>query len=829
MLWSDVKMISDFRQAWRSLRRSPGFALVAIGTLVLGIGVTAGMFSVLEVLLLRPLPFKDPERIVRLWESNPAKGHERFDVLWGSFLDWREQSRSFAALALYRTDARLVTTGTETERMQATMASPALFPLLGVSPHLGRGFVPEEGRADGDERPDVVLSHALWQRKFGGDPGVIGQTLTVGGWASLRIVGVMPAGFDFPGGTDFWGEEVLTRSMGRGERWRSAIGRLREGVTIDQARAELKTVAQRSALDHPQTNAGWTVVIEPLTEVIVGRMRPALLALFAAVLALLLIACANVASALMARTTTRRHELAVRMALGASRWRLVRLSIAEGLLMAAVAGALGLVLADALLTVLISRAPAEVPRLDEVGINKAVVTFAVVVSLLTSLIFGVAPWLHAARVSVEEELKRGEGRSSAPARARLGGALVAAQIAISLVLLVSGGTLIDTFVRLKRLDLGLDPSRVWTSELAVPAARFTPPDQRRIGGRPQWARLASFYPEALERVRAIPSIDSVALVNVPPLARETPDFFQHGRTASSGTHAERWPATAHIITPDYFRVLRIPLRRGRAFTPDDLAAAPRLTGTGPVKPGVAIVNEAMARRYWPDRDPVGQDIALERESWVSYRTIVGVVGDTLRSPLERDAEPIVYVPLAEKPRFEMALVARARDDDPRTAAMLSTTLRRFDSALSVSSVHPLDRVIGGALAHHRFSMLMVVVFGALALLITAAGLYGVIAFIVSQRTREIGIRMALGASSTDVAYSIGQYVFAPLVGGLVAGMLGSYVVSRLSGAVIEGARGVDPVISMTAGMLILSTAGLAAWAPIRTALSLNPIAVLRNE
>jgi putative ABC transport system permease protein len=822
-------MLSDVPQAWRSLRGSPGFAVVTIGTLALGIGVTVGMFSVLEGLLLRPLPFKEPERIVRLWEGNPGKGHERFDVLWGSFLDWRDQSSSFEALALYRTNNWLVTSGSDTERLRGTFTSPVLFPLLGVSPQLGRGFLPEEGRREEDGRPEVILSHGLWQRKFAGDPAVVGKTLTAGGWASLTIVGVMPQGFDFPDGTELWGEEVLTRSMGRGDRGRNAIGRLKAGVTIDRARAELKTIASRSEIEHPQTNAGWTVVIESLTEVTVGRVRPALVALFAAVLGLLVIVCANVASVILSRATTRRHELAVRLALGASRWRLVRLSLVEGLLIAAFAGALGLVLADTLLSVLLARAPGEIPRLGEIGINRAVVVFAAGLTLQTTVVFGLAPSLRAERVSVEEELRRGQGRASAPGRARAGATLLGAQVAISLVLLVGAGLLIQTFVRLKQLELGLDASKVWTSELALPGSRFTPPDQRRIGGRPQWDQLAAYYPQALDRIRAIPGIESAALVDVPPLSHEMPEFFRHGRPRSSETHAERWPAVTYIITPDYFRVLRIPVRHGRAFTEQDRAAAPRLARTGPAAPGVAIVNEAMAKRYWPGRNPVGQEIALEGDSWVAYRTIVGVVGDTLRSPLEYAAEPIVYVPQAERPRFAMALVARGRDDSAHAAERVRLALREFDSALSISAVQPLERVFGSALTHHRFSMLMVAVFGTLALLITAAGLYGVIGFIVSQRTREIGIRRALGARNKDVTHLVAGYAIVPVLGGLILGAAAAFWLGRLLPALMVGARGSDPVILVAGCVLMVLTASFAVMAPVRAATAVDPIVVLRND
>jgi putative ABC transport system permease protein len=827
-------VVSDLRQAWRTLRRSPAFAFVTVVTLALGIGATVAIFTVLEGILLRPLPYNHPERIVRLWESSPERGLERFEVLPGSFLDWRERSSTFEALAIYRTSQVLVTADGQTEQLRAAFGSPALFEVFGVSPARGRGFLPEAGRPAGgrDPRdyaglPEVVISHGLWRRKFGSDPAVVGKQLTFNGVSSLTVVGVMPSGFDFPAGTDVWGEAVLTRGMGRGDRWRDVVGRVNAGVSIDQARAELRTIARQSAIDHPETNAGWSVVMEPLAEVLVGPVRSALIALFAAVACLLLIACANVASALLARSTARRQELAVRLALGATRFRLVRLSLAEGLLITLAAGALGVLLADLLLDVLIAWAPAEIPRLDQIGISGRVLAFALGLSLATSLVFAFVPWFLFHRANAEEELK-GTTRFTTPGRARMGAALLAAEIALSLSLLFGAGLLIQSFLLLRSRDLGVDPSNVWVAELTVPLGRFAPPGGLNVGGRPQWERLAVFYPEILEYAQTLRGVESAALVSVPPVTPETPGFFGHGRTAGSGTNTERWPAVTHAITPGYFAVLRVPLRRGRAFTWFDRATDATLTG-GPAAPGVAIINEAMAKRYWPGRDPIGQDIVLEGDSWVTYRTIVGVAADIVRSPTDIDVAPVVYVPLAQRrPLFAMTLLVRA-DRNLRSVNELRAALQGRDPALSVSAIRPLDGVLGHSLAEHRFSSLLVFAFGVLALFITAFGLYGVVAFIVSQRTREIGVRVALGARREDIVALVGGYAVRPVIGGVLMGLVAAFWVSRIVTTLISGASPADAVVLAGAVVVILLVAALAVIAPARAAVAVDPIRTLRND
>ncbi len=381
--------------------------------------------------------------------------------------------------------------------------------------------------------------------------------------------------------------------------------------------------------------------MEPLTEVVVGGVRPALLALLAAVACLLLIACANVASVVLARSTARRKELAVRLALGATRGGLVRSSLAEGLLTTLAAGALGVLLANVLLDLALAWAPPEIPRLQEVGINLPILGFALGLSVLTSLVFALSPWLLCRRENVEDGLKAGSARLAAPGRARTGAALLAAQVALSLALLFGAGLLIQSFLQLRNRDLGMDPLDVWAAELAVPLGRFAPPGGLRVGGRPEWERLAAFYPEILDHVRTLRGVASAALVSVPPAVSETPDFFRHGRNTGAQPDTARLPAVTQVITHEYFDVLRIPLRRGRVFTLLDRATKGRLTGAGPAAPGVAIVNETMAKRYWPGRNPIGQEIVLAGDSWVTYRTIVAVAADVLLSPTAVDIPPVV--------------------------------------------------------------------------------------------------------------------------------------------------------------------------------------------
>jgi putative ABC transport system permease protein len=827
-------IIRDLHHAWRTLRRNPGFAFVTVFTLALGIGATVAIFTVLEGVLLRSLPYDHPERIVRLWESSPERGLERFEVLPGSFLDWRERSTAFEALAIYRTTRTLVTARGTTERLQAVFGSPALFDVFGAFPVLGRGFLPEEGRPMAGRNPqeyagnpEVVISHRLWLRKFAGDPGVVGERVTFNGVSALTIVGVMPPGFDYPAGTEIWGEDIFTRGMGRGDRWRDVIGRLKPGVSIDGARAELRTIAGQSAADHPATNAGWTVVIEPLTEVVVGDVRPALIALFAAVACLLLIACANVASVVLARSTARRQELAVRLALGATRGRLVRSSLAEGLLTTLAAGALGVLLANLLLDVALGWAPPEVPRLQEVGINLRILGFALGLSVLTSLAFALSPWLLFKRENAEDGLKGGSTRLAAPGRARTGAILLAAQVALSLALLFGAGLLIQSFLQLRSRDLGMDPSNVWAAELAVPLGRFAPPGGLKIGGRPEWERLAAFYPEILDHVRTLPRVESAALVSVPPAVSETPDFFRHGGNTGAQRDTDRLPAVTQVITTEYFDVLRVPLLRGRGFTSLDRSTEGRLTGAGPGAPGVAIVNETMAKRYWPGGDPIGQEIILGGDSWVTYRTIVAVAADVLRTPTAVDIQPVVYVPFAQRrPSFAMTLLVRA--DGPLVPG-LPAALRARDSALSVSAIRPLESVLGESLAEHRFGTVLVFAFGVLALFITACGVYGVVAFIVSQRTREIGVRVALGARRADVLALVGQYAARPVIGGVLIGLVAAFWVSRIVAGFVSGAASVDSLVLAATVAVILLVAALAVIAPARAALAVDPIRTLRSQ
>nr|MDQ3806523.1 ABC transporter permease [Acidobacteriota bacterium] len=612
-------LLHDVRYGWRMLWRRPGFTVFAALVLALGVGANTAIFSVVNAVLLRPLPYPAAERIVTFVGVNPPKGITQSNMSAPDFADWRAQADAFEALALFTAGSANLG-GDEPERVAASGVTSGFFAVMGVGPALGRAFGPEDERVGG--AAVAVISHGLWRRRFGGDAGVVGRRIEVGG-RQLEVVGVMPAGFGYPNNAELW--SALQPDLGKEPRFNRSYqvaGRLREGVTLEEARAQMRTITGRLAAAHPDSNTGWGVELQRLHDNMVAGVRTMLLVLLVAVGLVLLIACANVANLLLARAAARRREVAVRIAVGASRGRVMRQLLTESLMLAAAGGVAGLLLSVWLTDLLVSLAPANTPRLAEAGLDARVFAFALLVTGLAGVLFGLVPALQASKTDLNETLKEG-GRGSTDARSRLRSALVVAEVGLSLVLLVGAGLLLKSFARLAAVDPGFDPANVLTLRLGLPGARY-----------PEPRRKAEFYESLLARVRALPGVESAGATLSLPLGGSNFSvgraFIREGRPQ---TPEEGVPAAYSVVTPDYFRAMRIPLRAGRDFDARD-------TGDGPK---VVIVNETLARRHFAGEDPVGRRIHIYIDEKFP-REIVGVVGDMKPQALDAEAGPQVYVP-----------------------------------------------------------------------------------------------------------------------------------------------------------------------------------------
>lgn len=803
-------MLQDLRYALRTLGRAPAFTGSAVLAIALGIGANAAVFTVVHGVLLKPLPLPEPQRLVRISESNPEQGVSRGPVSPASFVAWRAHGRSLEHVAVYSSGRWLVAFDDTLEEVTGAVVSPAFFPMLGVSPVIGRALPVDAGQAAASAAaPEVLIGHGVWQRHFGGRPDVVGRTLSVEGRVSRTIIGVMPAGFSFPGRTEVWAVETLDGAIGpnqRQARWRETIGRLRPGVTLVETQAEMDLIAAQ------------------LTE----SVRPALLVLLAAVGCVLLVACANLASLMLARVTARQHELAVRKAVGASRRALMRQWLAEGLVISAAGGALGLLLAGNLTGVLIALAPAEMPRLDEIEVGGPVWSFAALLAAAVALAMAVEPLRLGRDVAVQDALKRG-GRSSSRRHGFGGRAwLIAAEVALTFVLLVSAGLLLRSFVLLRSVDLGFEPRGVLSAETRLPTGRFPRP-------RP-WVQLRQYYDRLLEELTALPGVETAGGIAGLPLTGEgaAGNMRLLGR---EGVDAPDDPARGvqsyvviHIVTPGYFTAMRIPIVRGRPFDDRDRLPADALTDSAPLQPrGVAIVSEAMARRFWPGEDPIGQSVALFDHWAVESSTVVGVAKDVRQEGVAVPAEPAVYVPFGEVPGYRLSLVVRTGVPPVALAGTVVDRLRQIDPQLMVSNVRPLEDVVSGAIAGPRFNVLLVASFAVLALALAAVGIYGVVAYLVTQRTREIGIRLALGARRGDVLRLVVAQGLRPVLVGALAGAIGAVLAARAIGALLFGVAPLDPITFTSAPLVLLVVALVASAGPALRAMRVDPVTILADE
>jgi predicted permease len=824
-------MLSELRYAIRTLRRSPGFTLSAVLTLALGIGANAAVFAVVHAVLLEPLPYRQPDRLVRLWETNPAQGIERGDVSPGTYVAWRDRSQTLERVGIYLASPRewLLSFDGAPEAVKGTEVTPGVFDVLGIRPLLGRTFQAERPDAPVRDAPEIVLGYGLWQRRFGADPLVVGKTVLHEGRTGMTVVGVMPAGFDFPGGVEAWRQDRFDRPPGPAQRlfrYYGSVARLREGASIGEARAELAAIASALATEFPKSNAGYGVRIDALDEATFGQVRGALLMLLGVVGCVLLIACANVTNLLLARISSRRHETAVRIALGAGTGRLLRQRFGETAVLAAAGGAAGIALGYWGSGLLVALAPGDTPRVEEVGFGGRIVLFTIAVSALAAVATSLLPALQGRKLDVIDALKA-SARSATPAfRARRW--VIAAQVALTLMLLVGSTLLLRSFVRLRDVDLGFDSARVLTADLRLPTARFA--ETRR-----PWFALGQHYERILEELASLPGVEAVSGITGMPLtgAGSSGNFWMDDGSGVRPDTTAQFKVNISIVTPEYFATMRIPLVRGRLFERADRLAEEALSNPAEqakARPrGVVLVNQALADRFWPGQDPVGRAIRLFDHWAVSSSLVVGVVGNVRSADVATPAEPAIFVPWGEIPGFRMSLAARVRADPEAVASVLRERLRALDSGLLVSNLRPMDAVISGALSRPRFHLVLVSSFALLALTLAALGIHAVVGYLVVQRTREVGIRMALGARRGDVLQLVLREGLSPVLGGVVAGAVLSVAGAGTMRTLVFGIAPLDPASFAIAAALLIFVALGAAWIPARRATAVDPLIALREE
>lgn len=812
--------VQDVKYALRALVRNPGFTLVAVVALALGIGANSAIFSVVNAVLLRPLPYAEPERLMTVWQNNLKRGWHEDVVTPADYLDWREQNHVFEAMAAYLGRGFNLSFGGQAERIRGAVVSADFFKVLGTAPQLGRGFLPEDLRGQGGRL--VLIGHSLWQRKFGGAPDVVGRSIALDS-ESFTVVGVAPPGFEFPETAQAWalakqnvpenpwlppGTDLTTL---RGLHYFPVIARLKSGVTRAEAQAEMDTIAARLAARYPDTNADTGAEVIPLHQHLVGDVRPALLVFLGAVGLVLLIACANVANMSLARNAARRREVAIRTALGANRVRLLRQYLTESVLLALLGGGAGILLALWGCDLLVALKPDSIPGVSSVGVDPRVLGFTLALSVLTGLLFGVAPALHASSADPHEALKEGGRSSSAGPRARLlRSGLVVSQMAIALVLLSGSGLLVRSFLRLQSIDPGLLIDGVLTVRLWTPDASYA-----------TGARQSQFYSEVLRRVRALPGVETAAATTDLPLSGTDSylGFQIEGRPpAGPGDGPE---SGLHQVTPDYFRALGIPILRGRPLNQGDVDGAL----------SVKVVSQTLAERYWPGEDPIGKRISYgtNEKNEPQWSTVVGVAGDVRQKGLHAEPRPEAYASALQWPSRYMTLIVRSPLDPAALAEAVRREVRAVDPDVPAYEVKTLREVLDGSLAARRFNMALLMIFAAVAVALAGVGLYGVIAYMVNQRTHEIGVRLALGAGRADILRLVVGHGMALAIGGVVLGLAGAFALTRLMASLLTGVAVTDPLTYIFVGLLLSAVALLACYVPGSRAARVDPMAALRSE
>jgi putative ABC transport system permease protein len=798
-------MSSTAYQTLRTFRERPLFAMVAVLTLALGLAACVSVFSIVDAVLLKPLPYSQPDRLVMLWEVNPSKGQEEVHASPANFLDWHRQSRVFRALTAFGMATASLSGSGEPQRIRVAYVSGDFFPALGVQPSLGRALTREDDLPGAKQV--VVLSRPLWQSIYGGNSDVLGKVLDLEG-QPYEVVGVMPAGFRFPETTDLW----ITMNLGpeasglRDSHYLQVLGALQPGVTLVRAQSEMSAIAGRLGQQYPGTNAGWTVRVVSLQEQLVGDVRPALVAVFGAVGLVLLLACLNISTLVLVRALGRRKECAVRIALGASRWSLTRQFLAEGLLLSCFGGVLGLLLAYWGTGLLTALGPANIPRLSEATIDGTITAFAIGLSLLTGLFLGGVPLFLLTEKDLRSGLHDRSGTASVSALGRRGREwLVAAEMVLTLTLIIGSGLLIRSFQHLRATELGFQPEGLSTLQLTLNPVKYQSPQQQREVSQ-----------DLLQAIAAVPGVRSAALATSFPLVGEEPAlrFSIVGRPLpASGT---RPSARLVAVSPGYFRTLQVPLRQGRSFEESDNIDAP----------AVMIISETMARQFWPGESPLGQRLVVGRET--QAREVVGVVGDVKQDGLDTTAYPRMYLPLTQFPWPELSAIVRTGLKAAGVAGGLRSAVWSVDRNQAVSEVATSDQLLAGELARPRFDMLILVVFAVLALILATLGVYGLCAYLIEQKTAEIGVRMVLGAQARDILRYVVRHGLRPVVVGGLLGLAAALAVTRLLTSLLHGVRAFDPATYAVGTLLLTTIALLACLLPARRATRVDPMDALKR-
>ncbi len=802
-------LVLDVRYGARMLRKHPGFALTVIITLGLGVGANATIFSVVNAVLLEPLPFNNPDRLIRLSESNPQQGVVELPASVPNFQDWQKQESVFDQLAASENATFNLTGSGEPQRIAATRITANLFSTLGVTPVLGRTFLPGDEKAGADRV--AIVSHGLWQRQFGGDPSVVNRTVQLNG-ESYTLVGIMPPGFQFPALRDLWVPLVLDPAK---EPWRAdrtnrnlaVFGRLKPGVNLNQANAEMSVMAQRLQEQYPKSNAGWSIRLRTFYDWIVPEpVRRSMLALFVAVEFLLLVACANVANLLLARSTTRQQEIAIRAAVGARPTRLIRQLLIESLLLAGLGGMFGLLLTFWGTKLIASANMQNIARLSETRIDGAVLGFTLVITVVIGLIFGLAPGFWASRFDLTEKLKAGRGIAGSKLTHRLRGALVVAEVTMAVMLLVGAGLLVRELARLQTIPLGFTPDNMITMQVSLPGSKYGQVEQR-----------IHFFDELLDRLRHVPGVTHAAAAERMPGSggNWTVEVTLEGEETAADKG--RSSADAHAATPHYFRAMSIPVLQGQEFS-DSVRSD---------KPLELIVSESFARHYWPNENPIGKRLRPGANN--PYGTVIGVVGDVRTIDRQEETLPAFYFPYGYVGMPGLVITVRTTGQPETFATTLRSQVREIDAEQPVYNIRTMSEFIANSTAQQRFQASLSSIFSVVALMLVAVGIYGVVSYWVRQRIGEIGVRMALGAGAADILKMVMVQGMRQVLLGLILGLAGAIVLTRLVGSSVFGISANDPFTFVIVTVLVFGVAFVACYLPAWRATKVNPLIALRNE